>query len=350
MLKKSIYIFIVVAVIGVIAFVLFNNKQKMAATVQTKKINALPVSVIDATNETIDKNLIQVGTVFADKEVAVTSEASGLIKSVHCDVGDFVKAGQLLFKVDDEIMLATVKLREADYEKAKKDLERYESLLKDGSATEAQVDAFRLGFKSSEAQLTIAKRQLENTRIKAPFSGVVIARMVNLGSNVNVGTVVITLVDVSSLRVKVNISEADVVTLKTGDKATITADIFPDQTFPARIKSIGVKGDEIHSFPVELVIMNNRSLKAGMNVSAEFDRRINRESIVIPRIALIGSSIDAKIFVIENNVAKIRKVTTGIESGTKIEILSGVQAGEKIVTSGQVNLSDGDPVTITKSK
>ena len=350
MLKKSIYIFIVVAVIGVIAFILFNNKQKMATTVQTKKITAMPVSVLEATNETIDKKLIQVGTVFADKEVAVTSEADGLIRSVHCDVGDFVKAGQLLFKVDDEIISATVKLREADYEKAKKDLDRYVALLKDGSGTEAQVDAYRLGFKAAEAQLTIAKRQLENTRVKAPFSGVVLSRMVNLGSDVNPGSVVITLVDISSLRVKVSISEADVVFLKTGDKVTVTSDIFPDQTFSARIKSIGVKGDDIHSFPVELIILNNRSLKAGMNVTAEFDRRVNRESVVIPRIALLGSSLDAKIFVVENNIARMRKITTGIESGTSIEILSGVKPGEKIVTSGQVNLTDGDPVTIIKSK
>ncbi|MBK8660843.1 MAG: hypothetical protein IPN18_03140 [Ignavibacteriales bacterium] len=66
-----------------------------------------------------------------------------------------------------------------------------------------------------------------------------------------------------------------------------------------------------------------------MNVTAEFDRRVNRESVVIPRIALLGSSLDAKIFVVENNIARMRKITTGIESGTSIEILSGVKPGEK---------------------
>ena len=350
MLKKIIYILIVVAIIGAIAFVLFNNKQKMAAKVETKKMTTVAVSVIEAAVETIDKKLTQTGTVFADKEVAVVSEAPGLIRSVYCDVGDFVKAGQILFKVDDELKVAALRLREADYEKSKKDLEKFEALLKEGSATEAQVDAYRLAFKSSEAQLTIARRQVEDTKIKAPFSGVITQRMVNLGSNVASGTVVVNLVDISAPRVKVSVAESDVFFLKNGDLATITTEIFPGKEFSARIKSIGVKGDEVHSFPVELVILNNKNLKAGMNVDVEFNRRVNRESVVVPRTAIIGSSADAQVFIIENNVAKLKKVTTGIETGTNIEILSGIEKGDQIAISGQVNLKDGSPVNIVKSK
>jgi len=350
MLKKIIYILIVVAVIGAIAFILFNNKQKMAAKVETKKMATVPVSVVEAAMETIDKKLSQVGIVFADKEVAVVSEAPGLIRAVLCDVGDAVRAGQILFKVDDELKIAALKLREADYEKSKKDLEKFEALLKEGSATEAQVDGYRLAFKSSEAQLTIARRQVEDTKIKAPFAGVISQRMVNLGSNVNPGTVVVNLVDISAPRVRVSISEADVFFLKNGDLATVTSDIFPGKEFSARIKSIGVKGDEVHSFPVELVITNNKNLKAGMNVNIEFNKRVNRESIVVPRTAIVGNMSEAKVFIIQNNVAKLRTVTTGIETGTNVEILSGIEKGDQIVTSGQVNLKDGSPVNIVKSK
>lgn len=350
MLKKIIYILIVVAIIGAITFVLINNKQKMATKVETKKMTTVPVSVVEATMENIDKKLSQVGTIFADKEVAVVSEAPGLIRSVLCDVGDAVRAGQILFKVDDELKLAALKLREADYDKAKKDLEKFEALLKEGSATEAQVDGYKLALKSSEAQLTIARRQVEDTKIKAPFSGVISQRMVNLGSNVTAGTVVVNLVDISAPRVRVSIAEADVFFLKNGDLATIKSDIFPDKEFSARIKSIGVKGDEVHSFPVELVILNNKNLKAGMNVNVEFNRRVNRESVVVPRTAIVGNMSEAKIFIVQNNVAKLRSVTTGIETGTNIEILSGIEKGDQVVTSGQVNLKDGSPVNIVKSK
>jgi RND family efflux transporter MFP subunit len=350
MLKKIIYTLIVIGIIGAIAFVLINNKSKMAVTVQTKKIIAVPVYVIEAKTETIDKKLEQTGTVFVEKEVSVVSEAQGLIKAVYCDVGDFVKTGQLLFKVDDEIKLATLMIREADYEKSMKDLQRFEALLKEGSGTEAQVDGYKLAFKAAEAQLTIAKRQVEDTKIKAPFSGVIINRMVNLGSNVNAGAVVVTLVDVASLRIKVSIPENDVFALRNGDKAIVTTDVFPGKEFNAKIKSIGVKGDDLHSFPVELMLLNNKSLKAGMYVNVEFNQRINRESVVIPRNSIIGSSLDANVFTIENGIAKLKKVTTGLESGTNIEILSGLNSGEAIVTSGQVNLKDGVAVTIVKSK
>ncbi len=348
MTKKIIYTLIVVGIIGAIAFILFNNKQKMAQQVQTKKMSTVPVSTVDAKFENIDKKLTQVGTVFAEKEVSVVSESNGLIKAVYCDVGDFVKAGQMIFKVDDELKVANLKLREADFENAKKNLERYEALYKEGSATEAQLDGYRLAFKAADAQLIIAKRQVEDTRIKAPFSGVVTERMVNLGSNVNPGTVVVNLVDVGSLRIKLSITEKDVFLLKNGDKAIVTTDVFPETKFSARIKSIGVKGDETHSFPIELQIINNRSLKAGMNVEIEFDKQINRESIVIPRIAIMGGSSAAQVFIVENNTAKLRSVTTGTESGTNIEILSGLKSGDKVVTSGQVNLKDGSPVSIVK--
>jgi len=254
MVKKIIYSLIVVAVIAAIVLVLVNNKQKMQKQVQTKKMSEIPVSVYEAKQETIDRKLAQVGVVFVDREVAVVSEAPGLIKAVYCEVGDFVKTGQVIFKVDDELKLANLKIREADYENSKKTLDRFEALLKEGSATEAQVDGYRLALKSSEAQLTIARRQVEDTRIKAPFSGVITARNVNLGSNVNPGTVVANLVDVNSLRVRISLAETDIVHLKKGDKAVVTTDVFPDVTFAASIKSIGVKGDETHSFPIELII------------------------------------------------------------------------------------------------
>jgi len=85
-----------------------------------------------------------------------------------------------------------------------------------------------------------------------------------------------------------------------------------------------------------------------MNVNVEFDQRIHRESVVIPRIALQESSTGVSVFVIENNKAKVKKVTKGLESGTKIEILSGLTVGEKVVIAGQVNLKDGSPVSVVK--
>jgi RND family efflux transporter MFP subunit len=310
------------------------------------------VSVVKASKKDVTDSFSQVGTIVAYNDVAVVSETSGRVVKVSAEVGDYKPAGSVLVEVDSELREAAFKAANVAYEKAKKDLERYEALYKEGSISDSQIEQARWSYQSAESQYIVARRQLSDTKITTPISGIVTARNVNIGSMVMgapQATLVANVVDISRLKVKVNVAEKDVIRLKVGEKVDVTTDVYPGSVFTGSIFSISSKGDDGHTYPVEVVLKNSKQqLKAGMFGRVVFTPKSSGNLIVIPRESIIGSVKNAALYVIENDRAKLRSVVTGKESGTNIEILSGLQEGEQVVVNGQNNLSDNASVTIRK--
>ena len=294
------------------------------------------VSVDHAVKKTLSKTLSIVGIINANNDVNVISETQGKVTQVFAKVGDYKPAGSVLVQVDDELKKAALMSAEANYEKAKKDYERFQDLFKQKSATDAQLDQAKLGATIAEAQYIVAKRQYEDTKIKTPISGVVTSRNVDVGSMVMgapQATLVANVVDISKLKVKINVAESDVFKLKTGDPVSVTTDVYPGVAFNGKIETIGSKADDAHTYPVEVSIMNNSKnpLKAGMFGKVRFTSIENREAIVIPREALVGSVKNPQVFVVENGIAKLRNLVVGDEAETNIQVLQGLMEGETIV-------------------
>jgi RND family efflux transporter MFP subunit len=310
------------------------------------------VSVTTALKKDMTDSFSQVGTIVAYNDVAILSETSGRVVSVKAEVGDYKPAGSVLVEVDSELREAAFKAAEVSYQKAKKDLERYEALYKEGSISDSQIEQARWSYQTTESQYIVAKRQLSDTKITTPISGIVTARNVNIGSMVMgapQATLVANVVDISRLKVKVNVSEKDVIRLKVGEKVDVTTDVYPNSVFSGSIFSISSKGDEGHTYPVEVILNNSKlALKAGMFGRVVFTPKMSGAAIVIPRECIVGSIKTAMVYVINNNVANLRAVVAGKELGTNIEILNGLQEGEQIVVNGQNNLSDNAPVIIRK--
>jgi RND family efflux transporter MFP subunit len=310
------------------------------------------VSVITAARKDMTDSFSQVGTIVAYNDVAVVSETSGRVVKINAEVGDYKKAGSVLVEVDSELKEAAYKTASVAYEKAKNDLERYEALYKEKSISDSQIESMRWAYQTADAAYIIAKRQLSDTKITTPISGIVTARYVNVGAMVMgapQATTIANVVDISRLKVKVNVAEKDVIRLKVGEKVEVTTDVFPNTVFTGSIFSISSKGDDGHTYPVEVVLNNSKQqIKAGMFGRVMFTPKKPGAAIVIPRECIIGSVKNAALYVINNNVAKLRPVVTGNELGTNIEILSGLQEGEQVVVNGQNNLSDNAPVAIRK--
>ena len=208
-----------------------------------------------------------------------------------------------------------------------------------------------LGFSVAESQYIVAKRQLEDTKIKTPISGYVTLRNVDVGATVQGApqpTLIANVVDISRLKVKINVSEINAFAIKTGDQVKVTADVYPGIAFKGRIESISSKSDEAHTFPVEIVVENQSThpLKAGIFTRVEFSSLKDRECIIIPRESLVGSVKNPEVFVIENGIAKLRKLVLGNESNTFVQVLSGLNEGETIVVNGQNSLIDNLKVEI----
>lgn len=352
-MKRLKYIGLAILVLGVIITTLLYNKSKVQAKSKNQVLDTYAVSVVTVGNQKISENISVVGVTAANNDVNVISETQGRVTAVYAKVGDYKPAGSVLFQVDDELKKASFTLAEANYQKTKKDLERYELLFKQKSATDAQLEAARLAFSNAEANYIIAKRQLKDTKITTPVSGVVTARLVDVGSMVQgapQATLVANVVDISKLKVKVNIAEKDAFKLKVGDKVDVTTEVYPGATLEGRVETISSKGDEAHTYPVEIVLANNSKfpLKAGMFARVYFNSIKRSEILAIPREALVGSVKTPQVYVVENGIAKLKNVVLGSEYGTNVEVISGLSSGELIVVNGQNNLSDNVKVDIMK--
>lgn len=349
-MKKVLYPTIGLLLLGGMIFILYNNKAKSDAKAKAPASKALSVTVATIGREALNEDLAIVGTFIANREVLVASETQGRVRGVGPKVGDYVGAGALLARVDDEMKMASFTNAQVNYDKAKKDLERYEFMQQqnDGGIADIQVENARQQVKGAEAALIIARRQYQDTRIKAPISGILTARPVEIGTTLMPGAPVATIVDISQLKVKVNVPEGDVFKLKLGDRVEVTTDVYPGVSFDGRVTMIGAKGDEAHTYPVEVTVSNNgrNPLKAGMFGRVAFTSLPEKSALTIPRDAIVGSVKRPQVYVVNNGVAKLRDIVVGREVGTSVEIVEGLINGDQVVTSGQNNLRDGAQVSV----
>ena len=302
----------------------------------------LPVSVTVVRKQKLESTLSLVGTINASTDVNVVSETQGAVIAVYVKVGAMVKAGTVLLQVDDEIPRSTRAAAEINFQKAQRDYQRAEELYQENSISASQLDGSRMAIKAAENQLDIARRQLENTRLKSPIAGTVNARYVDVGTMVQQGKAVANIVDINTLKVRVNVPEREAFQLKPGDLVEIATDVYPGVTFAGKIDNIAAKADEAHTYLVEIIVPNSpkNPLKAGMFARVSFKSVAPSAVLTIPRVALIGSIKDAQVFVVRGNVAYLQSVVIGTKSAGLFEVASGLTEGDTVVTSGQNNLVD----------
>jgi RND family efflux transporter MFP subunit len=350
-MKKIIFSAAVLLIIaGIIGILLYNKSKRESKRLKAEIQTTYPVLVAIAERQEISDTLSLIGTTIPFNEVIVSSETAGRVTGLYYDVGTRVSKGKVLVKLDDEVKLATLDNAQANYEKAKKDYERFELLLDTKAVTESQFEQAKLLYKQTEAALRIAEKQLKDSKIVSPLSGIVTHRNVESGSYLNTGNPVATIVNIDRLKVKVYVPEIEAYKLKEGDKVDLTTEVYPGEVFEGKIKVINAKADDSHSYLVEIILDNKKSspLRAGLFARVFFKTLESVSMLVIPRSALIGSIKDARVFVVENNLATLRKIVVGGQFGDKLGVIEGLSQGETVVVNGQVNLNDSSAVTITK--
>jgi RND family efflux transporter MFP subunit len=340
----------VLIMLALIIVVLMNNRSKMQARSKPAEVHFLPVTVAEVAKERLSESVSLVGTITANNDVAIVSETQGRVTKVSANIGDYVQAGSTIVQVDDELKQAAYATAEVNFEKAKKDLDRFESLIKENSISDTQLEGARLAFKSAEAQYIVARRQFNDTKIKSPISGILSSRPVDVGTMIQNNNTVANVVDISKLKVKLNVSEQDAFRIKVGDKVDVTTEVYPGVTFEGKVSTISSKADDAHTYPVEVVLANSSThpLKAGMFGRVSLVSVKDHESVTIPRQALVGSTKKPQVYVVDNGFARLRDIVVGAQVGTNLEVLSGVRQAETIVLSGQNNLKDSVAVTVLK--
>ncbi|SDK21999.1 RND family efflux transporter, MFP subunit [Catalinimonas alkaloidigena] len=348
-MKRILTIVALVVVVGLVAFRLINNKEKIDANNQvTEEQTKVAVNVAPVVNRLSEKNLKLVGTVTANQVIDIKSEVQGKITSLNVELGDYVKRGQVIARIDNRLQELSLDNAEQKLADAKQNLQRYKNLYEGGAATKAQLDQNQLAYDNAENQLAQARKQLSNAVVTAPISGYITQKPVEAGAFANLGTSLATIVDVSKLKVQLNVAERDVYALNEGDSVRISTTVYPGVTFHGTITFISPRGDEAHNYPVEISLQNQdkNPLKAGTYVDVAFNRQSQVPSLQIPRDALVGSIKDAQVYVVNNNVVTLKDITVGTDNGNYLEVLSGLQQGEQVVTTGQINLTDSAQVEV----
>lgn len=334
----------------IIVGILLYNKSRMEAESRNDALTAMPVSVVSVALQKLSDVQYLSGTIAGDNDIAIVSETQGRVTKTMADVGDRVSAGSIIVHVDDELKQAALATADVNYQKAQKDLARFEALVKQEAATDQQVEASRLACKAAEAQFITARREYRDTKISTPIAGVITSRHVDVGTYIQKGMTVANVIDVSKLKVKLNVSEREAFRMKAGDKVDVTTSVYPGVKFKGTVHTISSKGDDAHTYPVEVVLNNSKEhpLRGGMFATVMVNSLSTDKVLTVPRSALLGSFKEPQVFVIASNVAHLRDIVAGSEIGTDVEILSGLREGETVVVNGQNNLKDGVQVVILK--
>lgn len=338
----------IIVLLGAMTFTLANNKKVIDKNKEVKTAQSdVAVTVASAEMKETNGNLELVGTAQAAKEVNVASESSGKITQVNFKMGDFVTKGKVLAKIEDTYKRLAYENAKLSYNKCKEDLNRYEALRKGDAVSETQLRDIKLSYENAAIQLDNAKKQWDDTKIVAPFSGYITSLNTELGAWVNTGAAIASMVDISELKVVLDVAESTAYELKQGQAVKITSDVQPDKQYSGRISNIGQKASASHTYPMEIMIPNNGKdkLKAGTYVNVTVNMGKSSKALMIPRDAIVSSVKEPSVYVVNGNQAKLVKITTGRTYNSNLEVVAGLSNGDKVVTNGQINLTDGAKVS-----
>ncbi|RYZ29657.1 MAG: efflux RND transporter periplasmic adaptor subunit [Chitinophagaceae bacterium] len=356
--KKLIRIFITVAILAgvfvLIGSVLANNKKKNAAqtaVVAQTSSGDVAVRVSPVQKQSIQLDFSANGNFAPAQQMNFAAENSGRVVRVLVDEGSYVRKGQTLAIIKTDVLNIDLETAQAAYQNALRDKQRYENAFQTGGVTQQQVDQAKLQLENAEARVAQARIRVSDANIRSSINGIVNKRYIEPGAVVNPGTQLFELVDVSRLKLAITVNETQVANLKVGDKVDVKASVFPDKNYGGTVTFIAPKADASLNFPVEIELASNpgNQLKAGMYGTAIFSFGNTAPVVLIPRTAFVGSVSSNQVFVVENgNTARLRNVIAGRVLGDKVEVLQGLNEGETIITSGQINLADGSKISPIK--
>lgn len=353
MKKTLIYIVIAAVLVGLTAYKIVDNKKQQTAIVQevAKQVDKINVNVVTVQYESINTDYTANGTFLPKAETNLSSEISGKVVSVLVKEGSRVGAGQVVATIKKDAIEVDMSQAQNNLQNAIIDNQRYENAFKTGGVTKQQLDNSRLQLKNAQAAVRAQSVRVNNAAVRAGISGTINKRMVEPGAVVSPGTPMFEIVNINSLKLSVLVDESQVGKIQLGQQVAINVNVLPEDSFSGRITFIAPKSDASLNFPVEIEVQNRGNLKAGMYATAIFQTNNGAETqnmLTVPATAFVNGVSSGQIFVAQNGVAKLIKVTPGKVYGDKVQILNGLKNGDQVITSGQINLDNGSKINIIK--
>jgi RND family efflux transporter MFP subunit len=298
---------------------------------------------------TIRREVTVSGIIEPIRSVGVNAQIGGAVLSVHVEEGTEVQPGMVLARLDDREIAAQVASAEANFRVAEANFQRAERLRERQVITSAEYDRDRAAFEASRGQLEQLRTRLGYATVRAPVAGVVTEKLVEAGDIVAPQTRLFEIAEVSTMVVRVRVSELDVVRLKEGDAVAVVLDAFPDRKLRGRIRRIYPAADPATRLvPVEVALEGTDASVArpGFLARATFTLEQLENVPLVPASAIIGAAGAEAVFVVEDGKAVRREVRTGMTSEGRVQILAGLAVGDTIVITGGNVLREGMAVRV----
>lgn len=320
-------------------------------------VRVINVEVSEITTESFVDQIRLTGTVWANQDVQVAAEESGVIRAILKEKGAHVRAGEPLLRIDDAVLAAQVAQARAQAELASQAWERRKRLWEeDAVGSEIAYLEAKFGAEQTAANLRGLEARLARTLIRAPFSGTLEDRLVEVGSMVGPGQVVARVVDLDPVKIVAGVPERYAADVRLGARAVVSFDAFAGDVYEAPITFVGATVDPRNrTFPIEIVIPNPRRLiKPEMVSNVALARRELDAAVVVPQDALVRVENGYVVFVaVERDgatVAEVRTVVLGPSQRNMAVVEEGVEPGDRLIVVGHKSVADGDRVKVVGTR
>jgi membrane fusion protein (multidrug efflux system) len=316
---------------------------------QTASAEAIAVKTMTVKEQTVPIEVKAIGTLVASRRVEITPEISGHVKKVLFQDGQAVEAHAPLIQFDDAVYAVQYQSAKAKWKFSESDYKRKLYLAKQGAISEQAIDQAEAERKERKASVDEANMMLTKMRLNAPFAGMVSKSKVSEGDYVTTGTGIVTLTDLKQLRIEYDVPEQYLPQIKLGLSVDVTTPTYPGQKFKATLTyvspTVNIQNRSISLYAT----LNNvdQRLKPGMFVNLSQHLGTNDHVILVPSRSLVPTLDGEQIYKVINEKAIPTVVTIGGHlNDDQVQILSGLSAGDRIVTDGQLKLRQGIAVKI----
>ncbi|ADB39719.1 efflux RND transporter periplasmic adaptor subunit [Spirosoma linguale] len=341
---------ILVVVVLAIALTLSANKKKIDVSNQPVNRTNVPVSVAieTAQMQPVNTSMSLPAVLKPYEEAKLNAQMAGMISHLTIVLGAHVTKGQVVGQIDTKLTELNLQAAELSRQKLNQDYIRAKELQEGNAGLEVNTLNAKNSVDNAAIQVDQIRQQLANAKLIAPVSGIVTTKNLSAGEYVSPGVAIATITNVNPLKAAVFVNENQIYTLKPGQAASLTADVFPGRAFSGKILFVNPKGDDNHNYQVDLVVTNTAdlALKAGTNVTVIFGNQTRTSALQISKRALVQDQKQLYVYLAAGNRAKAVSIATGRELGDRIEVLSGLRVGDQVVVSGQINLRDGSPIAV----
>jgi len=379
-MKKWIVILTVVVLTVFLGYRVNQALKQQAKPAAAPRVAMPTVEISKVRLGPLNEKVFLVGALKPVAQVDVVSKMTGRIDQLNAEIGDWVRKGTLIAKVDEdevrqqvnraaaalEVAKASLSQKETDLEILKKELDRTVELHENQLIPRRDLDTAEARYRGAIAQEKLAEAQidqaqaelrelrvrLDNTRILAPISGLVGKRHLDNGALVNPSMPVVSLVDLSTMVMEINAPEKDLVKIRAGLEANIVLDAYPEQKFKGRVIRLSpILDPATRTGSVEIEVPNPKMmLKAEMFARVELDLGTRHNTLLVPREALVSHDQQRGVFKLQDDIARFQPVDAGVTQGGDVEVISGLKEGEAVITLGVNLVKNGDKVQLRSEK